>query len=444
MFRKIDKKYLAIFLTVAACIVFYFVVQNIASIWKAVGWIFGVFTPILIGFILAYLLDPILKYCERFYRWLSRKKPLKQKTVRILSLISTYIFALILVGVFILIVVPQLSDSFSTLADNLNDYLNRFANWVDDLAQRITAPGHHSVWSRTLSNLLKEGEEWVSTAANKAVTSIPDLISLLSSVVVGLSDFVIGVFLSIYMLYDKEMLMARMKKLTLAVFHKKTGDKIILFFRDIDESVGSFINSKILDSLIVGVASYFVFLIAGIKYPALIALIVGVTNIIPVFGPFIGAIPGGLLLLIVQPEKVLLYVLLIIIIQQIDGNIIGPKIIGRATGVSDFWVLVSLTIAGSMFGVWGMVLAVPVFSLAYRLLRIAVNRVLTKKELPTETHTYVEYPPHEPNPENIGVKQEPFFKRLFRRKKKTGRKNEAAAENAAASRPDQEENHEDL
>ncbi len=441
MFRKIDKKYLAIFLTVAACIVFYFLVQNIASVWKAVGWLFGVFTPILIGFILAYLLDPILKVCERFFRWLSRKKPLKQKTVRILSLVATYLFALILVGVFILIVVPQLTDSFSTLADNLKSYTVRFSAWVDELTDKLSAPGKQTVLTRTLSNLLREGEGWINDFANKAVASIPDLMEFIQNVVVGLSDFVIGVFLSIYMLYDKEMLMARLKKLTLAVCRKKTGDRIILFFRDIDESVGSFINSKILDSIIVGVASYFIFLIAGIPYAALIALIVGVTNIIPVFGPFIGAIPGGLLLLMVAPGKVPIYVLLIIVIQQIDGNIIGPKIIGRATGVSDFWVLVSLTIAGSMFGVWGMVLAVPVFSLVYRLSRTAVNRVLEKKGLPIETHTYVEYPPHEPNPENIGVKQDPFFKRLFRRKKKEQKSEEAKTEETKAG---EEKPHEDL
>lgn len=419
MFRKIDKKYLAIFLTVAACICFAFLLQNLSAIGKAIGALAKISTPIVYGFVIAYLLFPVLKFCENGFSRLARKKPLKKKTLRALSMLATYLIALIVIGIFVLIVAPQVISSVSALVSNFSEYSSSFAAWADGIIGRVQSLSNgESFWSAPLSSLLESGESIIRDAASMLVSSFPNVISFVTSFTTTIGYFVIGVVISIYMLFDKEMLVARLKKFTYAVLPKKGADTTVLFFRDIDESVGGFINSKLLDSLIVGVGSYFIFLIAGIKFPALIAVIIGVTNIIPVFGPIIGAIPSGLLLLIVEPRKVILFIILIIIIQQIDGNVLGPKLIGRATGVSGFWVMVSLTVAGGLFGIWGMVLAVPVFSLLYRLVKSAVNARLTQKEMAADTAYYMDYPPMLPKEAQKPNQKKLRFLQGLRRKKK--------------------------
>jgi predicted PurR-regulated permease PerM len=208
------------------------------------------------------------------------------------------------------------------------------------------------------------------------------------NVVRGVIDVVIGLVVSFYLLYHKETFGAQGKKIIYSLFRPDRANTVLQGVRFVDRTCGGFISGKILDSLIVGVICYISMLILKMPYPALIAVVVGVTNVIPFFGPFIGAVPCALILIFISPLKCLIFIVYIIVLQQIDGNIIGPRILGNTTGLSGFWILFALLFFGSLFGFWGMMLGVPVFSVIYAVVKRLISKKLRKRELPVDTQVY--------------------------------------------------------
>ena len=205
----------------------------------------------------------------------------------------------------------------------------------------------------------------------------------------ALWNFVIGFIISIYVLGSKERFAGQAKKIVYALFDRKAGNEIITNFRFIHSTFIGFIGGKIVDSIIIGVICFVCTSIIGTPYAILVSVIVGVTNVIPFFGPWIGGVPSALLVLMVDPIQALYFIILILVIQQFDGNILGPKILGDSTGLSGFWVIFAITIFGGLFGVLGMVVGVPIFAVFYAGVRASVNRMLCRKELPTDIHPYM-------------------------------------------------------
>lgn len=383
---------LMIFLTFACCILFFFIVFRYKGVADAWHTITAALQPIIIGLGLAYLLNPVMKFQERrWYPFLSKKMKSEkraQKVARGLSIVGAIIFLLVILGLLIAAIVPSVITSITGLVDTLPSN-------VESLITMIQSGklGTYEV-TGTISEMLTKLTDYVENWATKDLlpqmqTYVVQITSGVITMVKSILNFVIGIIVVVYVLSIKESLVGQSKKLVYAIFKPKQGNIIIEVFHKADEVFGGFIIGKIIDSAIIGVICYFGCLILHIPDAMLVAVIIGVTNVIPVFGPFIGAIPSLLLVVIQSPLHALYLLIFIIVLQQVDGNIIGPKILGNSTGLSAFWVMFSILIGGGLFGFFGMLLGVPVFAMIYYVVRRLVNHGMRKKNLSTVTDAYV-------------------------------------------------------
>jgi len=414
-----DKKYWYIFLTVCSCILFYFLLTNFQLVSYALSRFFSIISPILYGFAIAYLLWPLTRMWDRILKKAFPK--MKKRMLRAVSLTITYLIVVFVLSAIVLIIVPQTAESVSTLVSNISSYTKNFASFIDRYATRLGGIFQNNEFFGTaISTALSGLEDLVSDAASGLVALFPNVLNILAEFTTVIGYVVFGLFLSVYMLFDKENLVARIKKTVYAFCKEERARKTVLFFRKTNETVGSFINGKILSSFAVAVCSFVLFLIFDIEFPGLLALIIGVTDIIPIFGPIIGAVPCGLILLMVEPRQLIPFIIMIVVIQQIEGNIISPKILGHVTGVSGFWVMVALTVGGGLFGVMGMILSVPLFAVLYGVFKQLVNHFLEKKHLAVDTDFYIDFPPH-PAEEKAENDEQKGCKKLFfgKNKKKT-------------------------
>ena len=220
--------------------------------------------------------------------------------------------------------------------------------------------------------------------------------------VVFAKNLIIGIIISVYLLAMKEQSLARCCKLLYGVLSERAANLVMRGTRRTDEIFSGFVRGKLLDSLIIGILCFIGGSILNLPYTPLVSVVVGVTNIIPFFGPFLGAIPSAFLILLVSPKQCLIFIIFVIVLQQFDGNILGPKILGSATGISSFWVVVTILLGGGFFGVLGMFLGVPVFACLQELVKHLIDRRLTQRNMPTEAYAYVgrdKRPPQETAPE---------------------------------------------
>ena len=338
--------------------------------------------PFIIGGTLAYLLNFILKFYEE--RVLSHEmlKKMKKSGKRAIGLVLTYITASIITYLFIQFVLPQLISSIVGLANNIPQYVEDFTKLANDLINNM--------------NLQPEYIDLITNKFGELVTYIITIISNLLPVVgnfiveatSSILNIIIGIIVSIYILIDKEKFMALGKKVVYAFSSEERANFILRLATQSNMTFSRFIGGKILDSFIIGVLTFIILTIFKMPYVLLISVIVGVTNIIPFFGPFIGGIPAAIIILFVSPTKALWFVIIIIIIQQIDGNIIGPKILGDSIGISAFWILFSLLVAAKFMGFVGMVIGVPLFAIFYSIIKEIVELKLSKKGLPINTEEY--------------------------------------------------------
>ena len=267
-------------------------------------------------------------------------------------------------------------------------YINNLTNWALGLIK--DNPDLEAAVNQLINQYSVKILDYVNT---NLLPHINGLIKTLSLSVLGifkaLWNFVIGFILSIYVLGSKEKFAGQAKKIAYALFDRKAGNEIISNFRFIHSTFIGFIGGKIVDSIIIGIICFVCTSIIGTPYAILVSVIIGVTNIIPFFGPWIGGIPSALLVLMVDPVQALYFAILILVIQQFDGNILGPKILGDSTGLSGFWVIFAITIFSGLFGVLGMVVGVPIFAVIYAGVKSVVDRLLRKKDLPTEIQPYM-------------------------------------------------------
>ncbi|MGN0482211.1 MAG: AI-2E family transporter [Lachnospiraceae bacterium] len=389
------KPYLAVallvFLVFCLCMSVFFLFYRYQSFRDVIQTVFGVLQPIIIGLAIAYLINPIMKayekgICYLFRNMQDQKKAKKSaRTIAILGAVLTFIFIIcMLFGMMI----PELLKSIRGLIVALPDQFKGLVNWINHMGKsdnEIVLQIRQWLIHGTdnLQNWLKQD---ILPQAQVYLTSITSGIISMMRVVL---NFIIGIIVSIYVLADKEKFVGMTKKTVYAFFPISAGNAIVKTFRKSNEIFGGFISGKLLDSAIIGVLCYVSLLVLDMPYALLVSVIVGVTNIIPFFGPYIGAIPSALLITLANPMKGVYFVIFIIILQQIDGNIIGPKILGNSTGLSSFWVVFAIMLGGGLFGVVGMILGVPVFAVIYYIAQNAVSFLLQKKKLPMESDAYI-------------------------------------------------------
>lgn len=380
-------------IAICTCIVFSEVIKQWRSIFGFIGSIISALTPVFIGIILAFLLNPIMIYIRRGLASLINKHSDKldydgaYRKTKVPSLILTVLIFVGFLAGLLRLVLPSVYESLTTLVGNTETYISDAKEWIQKMFS-----GNQLV-EDNLSNALVYLEDNVYTYVKNSIMPNLDTIvlKLSSGVVVGVKavlDFLVGFIVMIYLLMSKDVLLAQCKKVVYCLFSKKTGNRILDGAAYANAVFGGFINGKIIDSLIIGILCFIFTSAVQMEYAVLISVIVGVTNVIPFFGPFIGAVPGAFLALMDDPIMLVIFVIWIIVLQQFDGNILGPLILGDATGLSGFWVLLAILVGGDLFGVAGMVLGVPIFACLYAFFAVQLRDKLREKNLSSKTEDY--------------------------------------------------------
>lgn len=382
------KKFKQIMLLILFAVAVLFIVNNVAVIWKWLGTFVTVAMPFIIGFCIAYIINkPYVFFSDKMLIKMDKSKiDFIKKMRKPLSLLLAYILVLGIVGFLIGIIIPQLVESFNTLATNFGGYADSFKAWIVSVAKQflnIEIKDDNDLFNMVndLVAMITGGEilEYVSDFASDFANKLPSLFDTAVKFTSNLYNVVIGIIISVYFLGCKEKLMYQCKKFTVAYFPEKALPKTFEVVELTDKIFGKYVYGRIIGSMIIAMICFIGMSIFKFDYPLLISVIIGITNIIPVFGPFIGIIPSILILLFINPLEAVWFTIFIIILQQVDANLIEPKVMGSSIGISGFWVIASVIIGGGLFGVLGMFTAVPVFSVFYILIGRSVNNKLKQK-----------------------------------------------------------------
>ncbi|MBE6650846.1 MAG: AI-2E family transporter [Ruminococcaceae bacterium] len=370
--------------TVAVSSLIIYFIFNFKVIAAFIGKLLSIMSPIFIGFAIAYLINPIVKLFENKVFTFKKAKKDRKRLKRALSISCSYILVLVAVAAVLAILIPQLYSSFDKFASNIKTYQATLENWSNSIFNKTGS--YYPIVQKALElfdGIIDKGVDYITHL-------IPQALLLIKDVSVVIVNILVAVFVSIYMISRKEHLLAQIKKLVCSVCDRSTVKHLHNFMEMLDDSLGGFIRGKIIDSAIIGALCYVVMLILRLDYAMLISVIVGVTNVIPFFGPFIGAIPSAFILLMVNPSEVIPFLIAILLIQQLDGNFIGPKILGSSMGLSPFWVLVAIVVMSGLFGFVGMIIGVPIFSVLYNLAERLIDKRLEAKKLPLDLKEYYE------------------------------------------------------
>lgn len=368
-----------------------FALLKFAVIAKVIGKIVTILMPIIYGGVLAYLMLPVYNATERYILDLSGKA-IKNKdscsrlAKGIATLVSLAVLFAIVVGLFAMLI-PQIYESIIGFQDSLAEYINNLTLWLGKLLQ----DNEHLEESIMpyYNEAVMRFQNWIATDLVPNISLIFDRVSSgVISFVTVLKNLLIGLIVMVYFLNIKDTLCAQAKKMVYGFLNVKTANRLIGEVRFAHKIFGGFITGKLLDSLIIGIMCFFSLKFLKMPYVLLISVIVGVTNVIPFFGPFIGAVPSAFLILLVDPMKCLYFLIFILVLQQFDGNILGPKILGDSTGLPSFWVLFSILLFGGLFGFVGMIIAVPTFAVIYRTLSLYVKSALKKRNYSENTPDY--------------------------------------------------------
>ncbi len=399
------KRFKQIFALVALTILLLFLKDNFSFVWGALGLVITVSMPFIIGFCIAFMINkPYVFFSDRAFKAMEKSKSKFIRSSRKpVSLILAYLLVLGIVAFLIGILIPELINSFNMLINNFSSYADAFKDWIINVSRdyfHIEIQEDNNLFSviNNLVNIMTNGEtkkiiDDISTAYGKDMfeTAIqiisgtasvlgPNLFDTAMHFTTGLYNTVMGIVVSFYYLACKDKLIYQTKKLAVAVMPEKALPKAFEIAELSNRMFGRYIYGRIVDSLIIGIICFIGMSILRFDYALLISVLVGITNVIPMFGPFIGAIPSILLLLIVNPLEAVWFTIFIFILQQIDGNLIGPKVVGNSIGISGFWIMASVIIGGGLFGVVGMFIAVPVFAIIYTLVGTAVNNKIKEKD----------------------------------------------------------------
>ncbi|MDF9823745.1 putative PurR-regulated permease PerM [Breznakia sp. PF5-3] len=353
-------------------IVIYFFFLNFTGIEKAISNLFKIMFPFIVGFVIAFLLNPFMMFLENKA---FAKLKLKQQTKRNIAATISIIVGIIVVGALMFLIIYQVRESIESLLSNYDVYLNSFETFVEDVFQRFNLDMDE------VAQITQSSEDFLSMITGTASKYAPKVLGMGFDFIATLLKILIGIIAGLYLLMDKEKFLYQCKKLNYAIFPKEIAIYIARFMHKLRNIFYDFIVGKAIDSFIIGIICYVGMTLLGFEYAALISVIVAITNMIPVFGPFIGAVPGVFILLIVNPLHSLYFIIFIFVLQQFDGNFLGPLILGDKLGIPSFWILFSVTVGGALFGIVGMFIGVPSFAAIYFLVKEFVDYRLAKKKI---------------------------------------------------------------
>lgn len=428
MGRKFDKNLVkfgvVITISVCICIVFSELVKEWRAVFRFIGAFMSALTPFIVGLVLAFLLNPLMVYCRRgiahFFGKTLKKTDYDTafRKSKIPALIITLATFMLLIGGFLRIVIPRIYESLEDLGYKMPGYLDSAQTWIKHFFEKNDKFEKPAL--QALDYVRDNVMVWVQ---DKIMPNFYQIVMKVSSgFVVGVKavfNFLVGIIVAIYLLASKDVLIAQGKKVVYCIFSKKHGNKILDGLSYANSVFGGFINGKILDSIIIGILCYIFTAAVHMEYAVLISVIVGVTNVIPFFGPFIGAIPGALLALMDDPVMFVIFVIFVFILQQFDGNILGPLILGDSTGLSGMWVLVAILVGGDIFGVPGMILGVPAFACIYAFIAVQLRDGLREKNMSSKTEDYFRLKGFdEETGEPIYRKKHDFAKMTIKKRKK--------------------------
>lgn len=397
MFKEKQKEYVAwgltAFAVIAASLVVYFVIRDFAAVKKMLAGVVRILMPVIYGCVMAFLMAPLYDRVRKLFQ--PKKDAAGQGAAKgsaeVLGRFAATLFSIVMIlaGLTALIsmVIPQLISGFLDLYNRIPDSVNSVETLIETLMK--DNPEGRETAIRYYNQIYSAAISWVNTNMipniNQYVTSITSGVVKLVS---GLSSFFIGIIVMAYLLNMKEHLAMQCKRAAYALLPVSAANALVEEARYIGHVFSSFIVGKIIDSVIVGIICYIAMALLKMPYALVISVIVGVTNVIPFFGPFIGAVPSVLILLMVRPVSALQFLVLILILQQFDGNILGPKILGSTTGVSSFWVLFSILLFGGLWGIVGMIIGIPTFAVIQRQFSRLIGRHLKRKHLPADPDFY--------------------------------------------------------
>jgi len=395
-----DKKYLywgvTAFLVIAAAIVFYMLLNHLSGLRNALQQLGKILSPFVWGLVIAYLLYPLQKLyqralftplAKRLYKKSAKAETGIPKTAKGLSIFLAEISLIVILAGLIWTVGPQLYSSVEGIVVNSQEYVEK----VDRLVARFLT--NYPEIKAIVSNAVGDISDGIVNLATKYL--LPEMKNVLSDVTSGvyniakgIYNILIGIIVSMYVLGSREVFAAHGKKILYAVFSLESTEKILNALHFINDVFIGFLSGKILDSLIIAIMCYIGCLIMKTPFGVLCSFVVGVTNIIPFFGPLFGMIPTTIIILMVDPLKAVIFLVFVILLQQFDGNYLGPKILGNSVGIGGFWVLFSIVVGSGLFGFAGMLLGVPVFVVLYTFFKGLVNRKLERSGLPVKTEIY--------------------------------------------------------
>ncbi|MEI7883740.1 MAG: AI-2E family transporter [Clostridia bacterium] len=385
--QQTKSRFWASTLVVVIGILLFFFLQNFKELIITINNFLSIFAPFVVGIIIAYLLAPLLNQIELLLFLLFSKKNRHPKLIRSLAVLITFIISLLLVGFLLAIILPQLASSISTLVSNFPSYMLSLQTSLQLLASslKITPALLDQVYQ-----LWQNFSTQINTFLQKTLmTMLNSSLDFTLGFTRQLFNFVTGLMVAIYLLSQKEKFLAQTRKIAVAILPKAAATKTFYVTGMIHKNFSRYISGQLLDAFVLGLLCLSFMLILGIPYALLVATIVMISNVIPMIGPFIGAIPSAFIILMVDPDKALWFIILILILQQFDGNFMAPRIVGNSTGIASFWVFFAIIVGGSLFGVAGIIIAVPTFSVLQTLLKEAIEARLLKKELPVETEHYL-------------------------------------------------------
>ena len=378
---------LAGFGAISLSIIFFFLIYRFDGFGDAISTLTGILMPFIYGAVIAYLLKPVCNTIEGFLR---RFIPERMKgLISVLSVALTILFGLLLVYALVMMIVPQLVTSVTTLYYTAQRNFAKFVQWANHVEFIEN--------NEQIMNMLNSAYDTINTSVDNLVKTklLPSMQNIVSGAAIGVLNVVtwaknlfIGIIVAVYMLASRKRFVQQAKLVLYSVFKPRWAQLIIEEIQYADKMFGGFINGKIMDSAIIGVLCYIGCMIFKFPSALLVSVIIGVTNVIPFFGPFIGAVPATLLILIQDPIKALWFILFVLVLQQLDGNVIGPKILGNTTGLSSFWVLFAILLFGGLWGFVGMIIGVPLFAVIYDIIKKLVFFGLRKHNETTLLNEY--------------------------------------------------------
>lgn len=359
------------FCVVGACIAFYLLLNNLGYFLGRIGIFIKILSPFAGGIVIAYILDPMVKF---FYARLFKEK----KGTRGFAILLAYAVAILLLVLLGWLVVPQIVNSIVMLVTNFPSYIQGVQNML------LYVQNEYGIDLQQATKMLDDSEAMVKEIYAMATEAMPQIVASIGSVASNFVAIFTSIAASIYMLADKDHLLHQLRTLAHAFLPEKVASNTLRICHYANVNFTGFFVGKIIDSAIIGVITFVAMTILRLDFAVLISVFIGITNIIPVFGPFIGAIPSVFILLLIDPLQAVIFCVLILIIQQVDGNFIGPKILGSSIGISALWILFSIVVGGDLFGIVGMIVGVPVFATLYGLAQEFVHYALDKRGIDSE------------------------------------------------------------